>query len=706
MSTILTEGDLAELLNILDDAKVIWDTIATQLKLRGGEIQAIRRDEHDVGHCLNKSILVWLRKMDPPPTKERLVEALMSPSVGREDLAEKILPNHAQSSCRYEAVKHFGMHTGSSHHYVFCILRALFMGLLLYGYEYGYQNKSSFSPGRSFGLPVLKQKLIGREEEMKIIMDYFNLAEVDVVNLFGQAGFGKSEIAKHVGRRMIERGIDVYFIFVEEYTDVKQLKQTLISYTNVMMVEKWAEGLNRLTLLILDNVDGPVWIRLESRQQFQTDFLDVLVSHSSSLKILITSQQKIGPEFEHRFRSHRLHSLSTMSCTGLINASVDEVEIAQLQSETICDLVGNVPLAIKVLAPILVSSVDDPVRYVIKRLSEISSKLSFIASSANFTGKDRILNAIKLAFQFVTPQCQLISLLMAKFPGPFLHKTISLVITHDMMEQLNYKHFHVEDCLYELQSTSFLEHTSVPISFIEYTLGNNDSSILHTTLDGLKNDYLKDNKTQISYNFHVLIKDYLKDFSSMRILPKLLDIFWQNLITWLGHDSPQPFTQHIINDLLGIIDQSGSYSSSLIASIASNSFYVEELSKAHSWQSEIILSKAESVLVSTCKVPANFSFHYIRTKHLLRAYIITFRQKICDTSALLEDCMDSLIKCQPIIEYLHSLVKDDLDPRLRNDMYSHNNLITNMCLETSSCHSICRDTFRYMSRCEAGDSPT
>ena len=312
MSTSLAEGDLTELLNILDDA---WDA---QLKLPEGEIEAIRRDECDVLHCLRKSILVWLRKIKPLPTRERLVEALMSPYVGREDLAEKILPNHAQSSCRHEAVKHFGMHTRSSRRYVFSILLALFMGLLLYGYEYGYQNKSSYSPGRSFSLPVLKQKLIGREEEMKIIMDYFNLAEVDVVNLFGQAGFGKSEIAKHVGHRMIEMGIDVYFIFVEKFTDVEQLKQTLISYTDVMMVEKWAEGLNRSTLLILDNVDGPVWIRPESRQQFQTDFLDVLVRHSSSLKILITSQQKIGPEYEHRFRSHQLHSLSTMSCTARI----------------------------------------------------------------------------------------------------------------------------------------------------------------------------------------------------------------------------------------------------------------------------------------------------------------------------------------------------------------------------------------------------
>ena len=103
---------------------------------------------------------------------------------------------------------------------------------------------------------------------------------------------------------------------MEKFTDVEKLKQTLISYTDVMTVEKWAEGLNRSTLLILDNVDGPVWIRPE--RQFQTDFLDVLVRHSSSLKILITSQQKIGPEYEHRFRSHQLHSLSTMSCTARI----------------------------------------------------------------------------------------------------------------------------------------------------------------------------------------------------------------------------------------------------------------------------------------------------------------------------------------------------------------------------------------------------
>ena len=83
--------------------------IATQLKLPEGEIEAIRRDECDVLHCLRKSILVWLCKIKPLSTRERLVEALMSPSVGRENLAEKILPNHAQSSCCHEAVKHFGM---------------------------------------------------------------------------------------------------------------------------------------------------------------------------------------------------------------------------------------------------------------------------------------------------------------------------------------------------------------------------------------------------------------------------------------------------------------------------------------------------------------------------------------------------------------------------------------------------------------------
>ena len=66
------------------------------------------------------------------------------------------------------------------------------------------QDKDTSPPGKSLSLPVLKQELIGREEEMEVIMGYFTESEVDVVTLYGQAGFGKSEIALHVGHRMLQ----------------------------------------------------------------------------------------------------------------------------------------------------------------------------------------------------------------------------------------------------------------------------------------------------------------------------------------------------------------------------------------------------------------------------------------------------------------------------------------------------------------------
>ena len=102
MSTVLSERDVPDLLNILDDAKAVWDILMTQVGLCNGEIEAIRRDEGDSLRCLKKSILLWLHQVDPPPTKERLVAALMSPSVKREDLAVKVLPNYVQSCGRME----------------------------------------------------------------------------------------------------------------------------------------------------------------------------------------------------------------------------------------------------------------------------------------------------------------------------------------------------------------------------------------------------------------------------------------------------------------------------------------------------------------------------------------------------------------------------------------------------------------------------
>jgi hypothetical protein len=536
---MLTERDLPSLLNILHEARAVWDAIATQLGLPQGEIEAIWRDEGDSGRCLRKSIVVWLRQVDPLPTKESLAAALVSPAVGRGDLAEKILPGYAGGP----------IPKGGRGWTCTCIIWENFLILLavILG-TFFYCHQCNRFQGRAFNLPVLKQELVGREREMKIIMDYLDEESVDVVTLFGLAGLGKSEIAKHVGHKMLEKGIDVYFIFVEDWDDVEHLERALMTISGLeysdMAVEKWAAGLTRPTLLILDNVDGPVWAKAESRQKFQTSFLQPLINHSSCLRILITSQQSIGSENVHRFH---LNSLSLPSCVELLNSSVSpNLNIAVADLETICYLVEKVPLAVKVLAAILIISPNVSVRHVIKRLN-----LRYFAENANQNriGRGHLLRAIQVAFDYVNPKCKTSALLLSEMTGSFSLKTASSIITPAVMAGLNYTDF----CLSELTSKSFLMQTTST----------------RTTL----------------FHFHALIRDFLmyqNRADILRALWKVKFFKWSNqhFFPWLIMES----------DSLSTFDQDNPY----LYSLAVN------LSRSDAFESLYSLAVIKNVLLSRC----------------------------------------------------------------------------------------------------------
>ena len=88
-----TEKDLPELLRLLHCVRAKWESIATQLGLSQGDIEAIgRRKFYDPDDCLKEVITLWLIGVDPEPTREQLARALQSPPVGREDIAQKVVP--------------------------------------------------------------------------------------------------------------------------------------------------------------------------------------------------------------------------------------------------------------------------------------------------------------------------------------------------------------------------------------------------------------------------------------------------------------------------------------------------------------------------------------------------------------------------------------------------------------------------------------
>ena len=328
---------------------------------------------------------------------------------------------------------------------------------------YFYQDSS---PGKSLSLPVLKQELIGREEEMEVIMGYFRNSEVEVVTLYGQAGFGKSEIALHVGHRMLQLGVDVYYIKVEYIDDAMKLEDTLMAITETsytdMKLMKWGKGLIKKTLLILDNVDGQHWVSDTSLQQLKELFLNPLLENTFNLQVLITSQQDMMTT--HVYRSYRLYSLSTKDCVHLM---VNHSRHAESESDTadtdhddlkvICNLVGNVPYASKILAKAISSGTS--AKYIIQELSEKSkSKNLIVAEKADKVDKDRLLSAIELAFQFVKKECQISTFFLIKFwYSSFTLDQASRHITVIMSKYFNYTDFDLYKCLLELTAKSFLE---------------------------------------------------------------------------------------------------------------------------------------------------------------------------------------------------------------------------------------------------------
>ena len=656
---VYTEKDLPKLVHLLHDARASWEDIATQLGLSQGDVDAIAKKFDDPKDCLRESLKLWLRGVDPVPTREQLARALQSPPVGREDIAQQVVPGLSKLPKSHQKLQK------DSKVVLVCLLTsllitvlALAMMILVHWYHYRgtvviidleqgkslpkpilrkystlignednveesmitlpeqsvgtdeviVDNKDKASPGKSLSLPVLKQELIGREKEMKVIMGYFRNSEVKVVILHGQAGFGKSEIALHVGHRMLQLGRNVHYIRVENFVDVESLKKKLMEISDMsnisMELEKWARGLTKKILLILDNVDGQHWVSDTSLQQLKELFLNPLLDNTLHLQVLITSQQDMMTT--HVYRSYRLHSLSTEDCVHLM---VNHSRNAESESDTadtddltvICDLVGNVPYASKILAKTLSSGTS--AKYIIQELRE-KSKNKFIAEEADKVDKDRIFSAIVLAFRFVKKECQISTFLLIKFWFPF-----TLDDAADMMsEYYNYTDFDIYKCLLELTAKSFLEIRRFPVVDM--------------------------------YHFHELSVDYLRIYSNSE-RTEILMAYWKKHLSsgqvlnfnFRDNDNDYVALSQLIND------DDFSFEAS-IALMIHFSFSKKKLG----------LISASRVLVSHCEVQ-DYNSTRLHSEGVIRGYSFLLQDVICQEEFPTEwNCMDVISLCLPIID--------------------------------------------------------
>ena len=95
----LRSGDGKKVLDCLWEARTKWFHIGIQLDMEIAHLNAIRnkyRDEADF--CFTEMLTDWLKRMNPPPTWEALVDALKSQMVGYEQLADTIEKKHCKKS--------------------------------------------------------------------------------------------------------------------------------------------------------------------------------------------------------------------------------------------------------------------------------------------------------------------------------------------------------------------------------------------------------------------------------------------------------------------------------------------------------------------------------------------------------------------------------------------------------------------------------
>ena len=100
ITVTLSTGDLATVVNELQEVRDIWFSVGVQLNMPLADLRSIRADFKDKSSdCLLETLSVWLTRTDPsPPSWERLVDALSSPAIDRPTVAERIMRTYCSQS--------------------------------------------------------------------------------------------------------------------------------------------------------------------------------------------------------------------------------------------------------------------------------------------------------------------------------------------------------------------------------------------------------------------------------------------------------------------------------------------------------------------------------------------------------------------------------------------------------------------------------
>ncbi len=96
---VLSETDLKDLLEVLNNARAKWRLIGTQLEIHPGTLEAITLETtNDSSLALTRTLTRWLKRLEPAPTVRALAGALETSVVGEEKLSQQLQARFGRSS--------------------------------------------------------------------------------------------------------------------------------------------------------------------------------------------------------------------------------------------------------------------------------------------------------------------------------------------------------------------------------------------------------------------------------------------------------------------------------------------------------------------------------------------------------------------------------------------------------------------------------
>ena len=91
MQVYLPSKDLRKIQRATWEARVKWYNIGVELEIDPGTLDTIKGNNDDIDDRFRAMFVTWLKMVQPKPTLAALAEALQSPTVGFEHLAEQVL---------------------------------------------------------------------------------------------------------------------------------------------------------------------------------------------------------------------------------------------------------------------------------------------------------------------------------------------------------------------------------------------------------------------------------------------------------------------------------------------------------------------------------------------------------------------------------------------------------------------------------------